>query len=296
LPVLNNKYIIDNWNKFTYPNLLKILIKKGFSEVDYIYFDTPLYHFLLKDIKYKKSIFRIADNISGFEGANYKSFQDKFKSVINSVDTVLYTAETLKSYLENFSPKNTLYFPNGVDCENFKKPENMPEEYKNIQKPIILYVGAIKEWFDFELINELINHFPEYSFVFIGNDDKIKKITENKKNAYTLGVKKFEELGSYMHYADLGIIPFNVKKYPDLVNSVNPLKLYEYMICGLPVVATEWFELKKINSPAILCTNKEEFISGIKKTINLKKEKSFYIEYASKFGWKEKINQLLEKI
>ena len=65
----------------------------------------------------------------------------------------------------------------------------------------------------------------------------------------------------------MGLIPFDVQAYPALVHAVHPLKLYEYLACDLPVVATRWDELERLASPAILCDSVMDFQIAIRKAL-----------------------------
>ncbi len=74
---------------------------------------------------------------------------------------------------------------------------------------------------------------------------------------------------------------------------MNPLKLYEYMACGLPVVSTSWEDLRLINSPAFLCDTYAEFASAVQMSLDTEIDKSIFIDYAGKHDWKESFKKLL---
>ena len=58
--------------------------------------------------------------------------------------------------------------------------------------------------------------------------------------------------------------------YPQLINSVNPLKVYEYLACGLHVVSTKWEQIEDLSEYICLSQTKEEFVKAITKTNNIK--------------------------
>jgi len=295
-PLCKTNYIFKHWYKFAFSNILKKIEEFGFKYVDLLYFDNPVYSFLLDKISYNKSVFRVADNHKEFKG--YTEVYGKFeKDLINKVDLVLYTAKKIGENLD-IKKEKKMYFPNGVRFDHFQidKERNMiPQDLKGIRKPICIYIGAIKEWFDYELINYSAKLLKGMSFVFIGpNDGKDNKIAK-LNNVFFLGAKPFKYIPYYLHAADIGIIPFNVKEYGQLINSVNPLKLYEYMACGLPVVATYWEELAECQSPAFLSKNYEEFVDNLKLASKLTQDsKKQFISYAQKNDWSNKLDILLE--
>ena len=82
-------------------------------------------------------------------------------------------------------------------------------------------------------------------------------------NVIFVGAVERDRLPAYLNHADVGIIPFNCRDFLPLIEPVRPLKLYEYMACGLPVVSVAWQELRQMNSPAWLAETIDEFIAGV---------------------------------
>lgn len=293
-PILRSEIIYNHWNKLGYPNIKKLIELKGFREVDLLYFDNGLQNYLLDFISYKKSVFRMADKNSGFSNGT-KALEKAETKLSQSVDRVLYTAHTLEDHVNSLKPKDTLYFPNGVNLAHFLEKKEQPVEYKSIDKPIIVYVGAIEEWFDFNLFNEMAKRMPDFAFVVIGPDKLAKQYINEIENVHILGRRSYDQLPAYLQHANVGIIPFNVKEYAHLLDYVNPLKLYEYMVSGIPVVSSKWKELELINSPAQLAENLDQFIDAIKEVArDMDKEK--YISFAKQHSWTSRVDNLLAEV
>lgn len=297
-PLLKTAAVANYWHKTCRHKIEKLLSDKGFGEVDLIYFDNCYYSFLLDKLKYGKSIFRIADKNSGFASATEQS-NNLETGLARRVDHVIYTAHCLEEYVGSMTPKSSIFLPNGVFFDHFAKaPRELPEEYSSIPRPIVLYVGAISEWFDFEIVNVAARKMPGVSFVFIGPERNAREKVAPAANVFLLGSRSYKQIPKYMSNADIGIIPFDFNKYPALVNSIHPLKLYEYMACGLPVIAARWRELELMDSPARLYSNEIEFIAAIDETIqNLPHlDKAGFVDYASKHDWRSKVKELIEKV
>ncbi|PEJ09291.1 GumK N-terminal domain-containing glycosyltransferase [Bacillus wiedmannii] len=293
-PILRSEIIYNHWSKLGYPNMKKLIELKGFREVDLLYFDNGLQNYLLDFISYKKSVFRMADKNSGFSNST-KALEKAETKLSQSVDRVLYTAHTLENHVNSLKPKDTLYFPNGVNLAHFLEKKEQPVEYKSIDKPIIVYVGAIEEWFDFNLFNEMAKRMPDFAFVVIGPDKLAKQHINEIENVHILGRRSYDQLPAYLQHANVGIIPFNVKEYAGLLDYVNPLKLYEYMVSGIPVVSSKWKELELINSPAQLAENLDQFIDAIKEAArDMDKEK--YISFAKQHSWTSRVDNLLAEV
>jgi glycosyltransferase involved in cell wall biosynthesis len=138
---------------------------------------------------------------------------------------------------------DTILCPNGVTFEHFAgyRPGPVPSDLERIVnrgRPIVGYYGAIAEWVDYDLIDFASERLHDYSFVFIGpNYDKTmdEAAVFKRENVWWLGPKSYDVLPGYLHHFSVATIPFKVN---DVTHSVSPLKLFEYMAGGKPVVTT----------------------------------------------------------
>jgi glycosyltransferase involved in cell wall biosynthesis len=135
-------------------------------------------------------------------------------------------------------------------------------------KPIIGYYGALAEWFDYDLVKWTAQACPHYEFVLIGpNYDKSlnKNRLTRAKNVHWLGEKKYEELPAYVRQFDVATIPFVIN---EITLSTSPVKLFEYMAAGKPIVATDLPECRKYRS-VLLARDKAEFAAQLAAAIEL---------------------------
>lgn len=161
---------------------------------------------------------------------------------------------------------------NSNDIENIEKgsDQEIQEKFKTIlskNKPIIGYYGAIAKWLNYNLIEELACRREEYEIVLIGMDydGSYGKSNLNKyNNVNYLGMVNYYELINYSIEFDICIVPF-IKN--NITDSTSPLKIFEYMALGKPVVTTNIKECNKYKS-CIISYNNEEFILNIDDAIN----------------------------
>ena len=261
---LSSNLVLNNWQNFTYPNLLNFIKERGFGEVDILWFDSPLFSFLLDAIIYKKSILRIADYSKGFNAVSDTQFNAEI-NIANKVDTVIYTAKNLKEKYDQIKDKSKMkYVPNGIDLDFFKAADrSLPPQLEDIPEPRVIYVGAIHDWFDVDLVYYCAKNLSNYNFIIIGPEQKDLSLLKKLKNIHILGSIPYAKIPAFLYNSQVGIIPFNVKDYPDLVNSINPLKMYEYLACGLKVVSVEWEQINDMNDIINLVTTKDEFVNAI---------------------------------
>ncbi len=175
-------------------------------------------------------------------------------------DLALVTSHFLESELLPLNP-HTLRVPNGVEFEHFHSEPAGSSPLSGLPRPIIGYYGAIADWFDTGLIRSLALARPLWQFVLIGSTlyadlEPLKGL----ENVHLLGEKPYGELPPYLHAFDVAIIPF--KKTP-LTEATNPVKLYEYLSAGKPVVATDLDELRHYADQVRLASTEAEWLAAV---------------------------------
>jgi glycosyltransferase involved in cell wall biosynthesis len=121
--------------------------------------------------------------------------------------------------------------PNGCDVARFE-PRPEPRVWRDIPRPRVVFAGAWNERVDTALVAALAAELPGISFVVVG---EVRAALPDAANVHVLGAVGFDELPAHLQAADVGIVPYR----PDRFNAAScPLKVYEYLAAGLPVVAT----------------------------------------------------------
>ncbi len=166
-------------------------------------------------------------------------------------DVLLATAEPLAKKLNTIVGKPvTTVIRNGFSRQHFPKvvaPAPPPADMRFGEKKTIVYWGGlVHHWLDWELMTQLVHRHPDWMFNVIGPNKEgdlthpAIEALRDAPNVVFLGSKPVSELAAYGHHADAGVIHFKVN---DLTEAVNPVKAYEYLACGLPIVSTPMPEL-----------------------------------------------------
>jgi GT2 family glycosyltransferase/glycosyltransferase involved in cell wall biosynthesis len=155
---------------------------------------------------------------------------------------------------------------NGTDFERFSCAQKRGY-LEGIPRPIIGYFGAIANWFDYNLLFEVAQSRPDYSFVLIGGFGLEEKLTHPEAvrlvelpNVHLLGHKPYPEIPAYLAEFDVCIIPFVLN---EVTKATDPVKLYEYLSQGKPVVATPMRELQEHRELIYIAAKPAEFASAL---------------------------------
>ena len=210
-------------------------------------------------------IYDFIDELNVFQGFS-ACMEEDHRTLLRMADLVITTAGSLWDKVKEIR-EDALLIPNGAYLNDFeiKSPPSPPKDLKTILekgRPIVGYYGALSEWFDYELINDVARTCKGYSIVLIGPDyDGSVRHLLKGDNLFWLGSKEYRDLKNYLYFFDVAIIPFKVNQ---ITHSTSPIKLFEYMAGGKPIVTTDLKECRRYRS-VYIAKDKEDFILKIGK-------------------------------
>jgi len=233
----------------------------------------------------------------GFWWNSAESVKRREIELLKVADLVIATSNNLKDSKSEYN-SNCYFIPNAANFDMFGKANyadtEIPSDMRNISRPIIGYTGMfLPDLIDVDCI-EYAAKTSGYSFVFIGKkmrrDFDLSRL-EKLENVHFLGFKKPDVLTNYLKWMDVCIMPSTRSKLSD---AVFPLKLFEYLSAGKPVVATRTKELEKYSGYIYLSANSEEFLQKL--LIALKEnhiqKASERIEIAKKNTWDVRVEEI----
>ncbi|HRY62338.1 MAG TPA: glycosyltransferase family 4 protein [Candidatus Paceibacterota bacterium] len=162
----------------------------------------------------------------------------------------------IKKYFENknIDGDKILVSPDAVDIEQFSLDIKKNDARKKIglpsDKKIILYTGHLYAWKGADTLANSAKEFnEEYLFVFVGGNinhvNDLKKRFSNQDNIMILGQKPHEDIPFYLKSADVLVIPNSGKEDVSRLYT-SPMKLFEYMASGTPIIASNLPSIREI--------------------------------------------------
>ncbi len=180
-----------------------------------------------------------------------------------------------------------LLLTNGVDEDDFSRPREEPASLRPIGRPRVVYVGALDDRFDIGAIRFLARRFPKVSFVIIGDGSHYEEVQAIASgNIHILGLVPYAQLNAYLQYSDVGILPL-VKSRSN--EGRSPLKLYEFGMSGLPVLASRTPELERRQEGFIeLYSNYEEAAEALERILSTKHDRNAIVNQCAEQTWSNK--------
>jgi glycosyltransferase involved in cell wall biosynthesis len=219
------------------------------------------------------------DQIAGFRIPDYA--HEKHRLILEDERCIVVaTADRLYREVQACRSRNFALVTNGVDYGHFavtRDPALIPEPLRPAiaaGRPLIGYMGALASWFDYELVARIARERPDYTVVLVGFDYdgtlERHRLASLPNIIYT-GPVPYQELPQYACWFDVATIPFLLN---DITASTSPVKLFEYMALGRPIVTTALPECRKYRS-VLVAEDHDAFLSMLDQALTLRDDVSY---------------------
>jgi glycosyltransferase involved in cell wall biosynthesis len=180
------------------------------------------------------------------------------KQLFEQADVVVFSAKSLLEKQLGEMPwlaDKSQLLRNAVDVAHF------PPSAGTADRKVIGYAGSLDEWFDVEAVEHAARTYPDCDFVLLGRIEDRKVLTlEKLPNVRLYGEIPYQRLPVYLQQFNVALIPFLVTP---LTLATNPIKLYEYFSCGLPVVSSPLPEVELFPEFTYVASTPEGFAQQI---------------------------------
>jgi len=204
------------------------------------------------------------DLLEGFQGIG-PELLDREAELLEKADLVVFSADWLAQKHLSRSPKlagKSAVIRNGVEAQHFAAVARSAT-----REPVTIgYSGSLNSWFDIQAVTTAAMQHPEWRFLLVGPMAHAfpKNAFHDYKNIQAIGEVSYQDLPKWMSEFDAGIIPFLIQP---LTMATNPVKMYEYFACGLPVVSSPLEEVKRYQGLAYLAETPGEFVRQLENAV-----------------------------
>ncbi|MCC5875448.1 MAG: glycosyltransferase [Candidatus Sumerlaeia bacterium] len=289
-PPFDGMFSVRNWLRFTFPNAVGILQREGFGNPDVMLVQNLQFPGLEEKLAPENLVYTVEDDIAHFRRVP-PLLHGLEKQMASRANLVTATAHPLVEKMKGLGAHRVHYHPNGVDWSHFRSGM---EGRESGGTPVAVYIGALDVWFDEELVAAVARALPHWKFILAGPPRRSFPILSGIDNVELPGPVPREKAPELFRGATAGIIPF--KRTP-LTDAVCPLKLFEYLAAGLPVVSTRMTEMENLASPAILCNTAAEFSEALVASTSIDDDQREELSlYARGFDWESLFDRLVQAL
>lgn len=219
----------------------------------------------------KLVIYHIVDEYSGYHGVSETwraVMQSMEQHLARRADLVFVSSPTL---LERKGALNECVYliPNAVDYQTFaaisSSEGDVPEDIVHLPPPVAGYVGAINDKLDMDLLARIAGSSLEWSLLLVGpvrvEDAQGQRALEQLRgmpHVHFLGRRDVKDVPRYISACDVCLLPYRINEW---TRNIDSLKLYEYLACGKPVVATDVPAVRRFGEVVEIATGDRDFLA-----------------------------------
>jgi glycosyltransferase involved in cell wall biosynthesis len=189
-------------------------------------------------------VYHCVDELLGAPGMPQAVVEEKERDLMARGDLVVVTSKTLAEAKGPLA-RRLEYLPNAADFAHFAtaaSPETrVPRDLDGIPEPRVGYIGALADYkVDVELLVSVFQQHPDWRLVLIGPVGEGQPSTsvgrlQRMPNVHLLGARRYSDAPSYLKGFGVCLLPNRLNRYTE---NMFPLKFFEYLATGKPVVMT----------------------------------------------------------
>jgi len=276
---------------------LKRLIRKFGIKEHLLWFIVPQLSFLKGRLKERAVVYYCVEDYSAFPGIDKALVSLLDQEMSDRADIIFVTSAGLLEKKKR-TDKPVIYSPHAVDFAHFNKASlegPIPEDIKEIKKPVIGMFGLIEERLDLELLKSVAAIRPDWNFLLIGKVMVDVSGLGGLKNVHFIGHRAYEALPDYARVFDVCLIMF---RQNERVKFINPLKLKEYLATGKPIVSAPMREMAGYSDLISIADNPKEFCAKIESAMknDFAQARKTRIELVRQDSWQALTNRTLGEI
>lgn len=242
-----------------------------YRPIVWTFLPTPLALDVIADLDPELTIYYCIDDLAA-SSPGAKKIAASEERLFARADLVFVTSEKLRERASRISQR-VHFFPFGVNFERFdsarQSPTPPPPDLQALRRPIVGYLGGLHQWLDQPLVAAVASRMPDVTFAFVGPAQVDVSTLEGCANVKLLGQRGHDSVPAYVKAFDVGLVPYRVADY---TMNVYPTKLNEYLVMGIPVVATDLPEIRRYNARhgelVEVASGADAFAQAIRQSLN----------------------------
>ena len=258
---------IGKINVFLFRIMASVILE--WQRPNIVWISSPeLFEYLPKHFS-SKIIYDCMDDVLAFpkNAPRRNSLMANEKELINACSHVFCSSNNLRNKLiaRAGHPEKYSVVYNAFEPSAFLSPSASAVTGKKRGQYVLGYVGTISSWLDFEALNKIINAFPSVEIHLLGPIENLGMVLSQHERIKYLGAVRHEEIQTHVNKFDALMMPFQVT---ELIQSVDPVKLYEYVFFDKPIVSVRYTEIERFSNFVDFYSDHEELVAILARYFN----------------------------
>lgn len=295
LPFGGRFNLIAKLNIFLLRMKAKIFLK--WYRPDIVWISSPeLFEYLPKHLS-ARLIYDCMDDVLAFprNASRRNLLATSERELINACSHVLCSSGNLcdKLIARAGHPEKYSIVHNAFEASAFSEASGSAGMRQKKGQYVLGYVGTISSWLDFEALDKIVDAFPSVEIRLIGPIENLGIDRPLHDRIKYHGAVRHGDIQAIVSGFDALLMPFQIT---ELIQSVDPIKLYEYIYFNKPIISVRYPEIERFSYFVDFYSNHEELLSILGQYLSHEFRKKYSDNERLKFiasnTWSARIDQI----
>ncbi len=278
----------------------KLLVKRALKRLGFArtvsWFAVPHPGFLANAFGEAAVVYYCIDDYAALPDVDTRAVAEMDAYLTSRADQVFVASSRMLQAKRRLKP-STVLAPHGVDVALFRTASErqlpVAPGARNLRRPVVGFYGLIEEWIDLDLIADVAERRPGWTFLMIGRLAVDPGRLKAMPNVVFTGPQPYRSLPNWAKAFDVAVIPYRLTR--QVVNSA-PLKLREYLATGKPVVAVPAPEIERFAGLVRVAQGPEQFITEIEDALvnDTDADRARRMEATSTMTWDARVSEIVD--
>lgn len=258
----------------------------------------PMYQSEVEALSDPTLVYHAYDKYDQYEGAGVETTRAE-EWLARRARLCIAASTRLGEYLDSLGAQEVAVVHHGVDTDLFRPDLPEPAALQAIPRPRLGIVARLNEVLDTSTLRYLAEQRPDWSIVLVGglyfsDDDKLRAFHElaAMDNVHHVGLQPRTEVPNWLAGFDAGLICYDLETWGPYN---QPIKMYEYLACGLPVVSTGITAAQEMGEDLVKCADgPEEWLEAVEQALgeDAPEDLERRLGYARASRWERRVEEL----
>ncbi len=282
-------------------HLQKVLADSGMPD-PLFYVWNPMYQSEVAALSDPTLVYHAYDKYDQYEGAGEETTQAEVW-LARRARLCVAASTQLGEYLESVGARDVAVVHHGVDTDLFRPDLPEPGALQKIPRPRLGIVARLNEVLDTRTLRYLAEQRSDWSIVLVGglyfsDDEKLRTFHELAAldNVHHVGLQPRTEVPSWLAGFDAGLICYDLETWGPYN---QPIKMYEYLACGLPVVSTGITAAQELGEELVKCADEpEEWLGAVEQALgeDTSADLERRLDFARASRWERRVEELATQL
>jgi glycosyltransferase involved in cell wall biosynthesis len=250
---------------------------------------------VIEGLKLQSVWYDCIDDVAVHAGPRFERWLEWERRLLARARGAFAVTPVLAQRLRGSGAREVHLSPNAVSFEEFQRWA-APSAPKGLRKRIG-YLGALYEWVDIELLEQVARSLPDHEIALVGPVRRGIEVSRLKAldNVTLWGHRPYREVPKAMASFDVALVPF---REGSVARAADPIKIYEYFCFGTPVVTTPVGDVERLGDLVYVASGAEPFVAAIRAALAEDRPdlRARRIDFARENDWSERARSVAEVI